>query len=79
MLSEPHAMTIHKSQDSQYDKVVVVLPPGSSPLLTRELLYTAVTRAAKRVTLLGPETTIRQAISRPVERATVLATRLWER
>ncbi len=73
-----HAMTIHKSQGSQYNEVVVVLPPGSSPLLTRELLYTAVTRAAKKVALLGPEDTIRQAINRPVERATGLGVRLWD-
>ena len=49
-----HAMTIHKSQGSEFDHVVVVLPPAGSRLATRELLYTAVTRARRRVTLVGP-------------------------
>ncbi|MBK7822911.1 MAG: ATP-binding domain-containing protein [Tessaracoccus sp.] len=49
-----HAMTIHKSQGSQFDRVSVVLPPPGSPLLTRELLYTAVTRAHEGVRLYGP-------------------------
>ena len=44
-----HAMTIHKSQGSQADEVVVLLPPPDSRLLTRELFYTAVTRAKDRV------------------------------
>ena len=44
-----HAMTIHKSQGSQADEVVVLLPPPDSRLLTRELFYTAITRAKDRV------------------------------
>ena len=40
-----HAMTVHRGQGSQFARVTVVLPPAESPLLTRELLYTAVTRA----------------------------------
>ena len=50
-----HAMTIHKSQGSQADEVTVLLPPADSRLLTRELLYTAVTRAKSRVRLIGDE------------------------
>lgn len=71
-----HAMTIHKSQGSQFDEVVVVLPGESSRLLTRELLYTAVTRARYRVRIVGTEEMIRQAIARSVQRASGLGVRL---
>ena len=73
-----HAMTIHKSQGSQFKEVVVALPAESSRLLTRELLYTAVTRASERVTLVGDETVIRHAINRSVARASGLGERLWQ-
>jgi len=71
------AMTIHKSQGSEYRHVVVSLPPSDSPILTRELLYTAVTRAKERVTVVGSETAIRAAIARPVARASGLGPFLW--
>jgi len=73
-----HALTIHKSQGSQFDEVVVVLPDAESPLLTRELLYTAVTRAQTRVWLIGSEAVVRSAITRSVPRASGLGTLLWE-
>ncbi len=72
-----HAMTIHKSQGSQFDAVVVVLPGDTSPLVTRELLYTAVTRATTRIHLVADEPIIRNAITRSVERASGLGSRLW--
>jgi len=72
-----HAMTIHKSQGSQFKEVVVVLPGESSRLLTRELLYTAVTRAQLRVRIVGSEDVVRQAIARSVQRASGLGVRLW--
>jgi exodeoxyribonuclease V alpha subunit len=72
-----HAMTIHKSQGSGFKEVVVALPVESSRLLTRELLYTAVTRASEEVTIVGEEAVIRQAIERSVERASGLGIRLW--
>ena len=50
-----HAMTIHKSQGSQFGTAAVLLPPPTSPILTRELLYTGVTRARERVILVGTE------------------------
>ncbi len=71
-----YAMTVHKSQGSEAAAVTVVLPPGDSPLLTRELLYTAVTRARQRVTVLGTEESIRAAVARKVQRASGLARRL---
>jgi len=72
-----HALTIHKSQGSQFDEVVVVLPRETSRLLTRELLYTAVTRASGRVTVVGDEAVVRQAVERSVQRASGLGVRLW--
>lgn len=72
-----YAMTIHKSQGSQFGQVVVVLPDEASPILTRELLYTAVTRAERGVTVVGTEAAVRAAVSRPVARASGLRGRLW--
>jgi exodeoxyribonuclease V alpha subunit len=73
-----HAMTIHKSQGSQFDEVVVVLPSETSRLLTRELLYTAVTRARNRVWVVGGEESVRAAVDRSVQRASGLGMRLWD-
>lgn len=73
-----HAMTIHKSQGSQATEVTVLLPPEDSRLLTRELLYTAVTRARKKVRLVGTAEQLRAAIERRAVRATGLARRLRE-
>ena len=71
------AMTIHKSQGSEFPSAVVSLPPAGSPILTRELLYTAVTRARDQLTVVGSETSIRSAVDRPVARASGLGARLW--
>jgi exodeoxyribonuclease V alpha subunit len=71
------AMTIHKSQGSEFFHAVVSLPAPGSPILTRELLYTAVTRAQERLTVIGSEATIREAVDRPVARASGLRDRLW--
>jgi exodeoxyribonuclease V alpha subunit len=70
-------MTIHKSQGSQFGTAAVLLPPPESPLLTRELLYTGVTRAQERLLLAGSEDSIRAAVTRPVARASGLRERLW--
>lgn len=67
-----HAMTIHRGQGSQFRRVSVVLPPASSPLLTRELLYTAVTRAQEFVRIVGTEAAVRAAVGRPIRRASGL-------
>jgi|HubBroStandDraft_1064217.scaffolds.fasta_scaffold16631_1 exodeoxyribonuclease V alpha subunit len=72
-----HAMTVHKSQGSQFLSVAVVLPPAGSPVLTRELLYTAVTRARRSVLIAGTEDALRTAIERPIARSSGLAARLW--
>jgi exodeoxyribonuclease V alpha subunit len=71
-----YAMTIHKSQGSQFDTAAVLLPDVDSRLLTRELLYTAVTRARSELILVGTEDAVRHAVARPVARASGLADRL---
>lgn len=71
-----HAMTIHKSQGSQADEVTVLLPSEDSRLLTRELFYTAVTRAKRKVRVVGSEAAVRAAIGRRAVRASGLAQRL---
>ena len=71
-----HAMTIHKSQGSQATEVTVLLPAEDSRLLTRELLYTAVTRARHKVRLIGSAEQVRAAIERRAVRATGLSRRL---
>ncbi len=71
-----HAMTIHKSQGSQAVEVTVLLPPADSRMLTRELLYTAVTRARTKVRVVGDEEQLRAAVARRAVRATGLSRRL---
>lgn len=71
-----HAMTIHKSQGSEFDHVVVVLPPEQSRLATRELLYTAVTRARRRVTLVGSRAAVLAALNSSERRISGLRQRL---
>jgi exodeoxyribonuclease V alpha subunit len=71
-----HAMTVHKSQGSEARVVTVILPPEDSPLLTRELFYTAVTRARESVRVVGTEDAVRAAVGREVQRASGLAARL---
>ena len=71
------AMTIHKSQGTEFDRVLLVLPEGDARVLTRELLYTGVTRARKRVDLWAGEAALRAALSRRIERVSGLRDALW--
>ncbi len=71
-----HAMTVHRSQGSQFRRVTFVLPEVDSPLSSRELLYTALTRAEQAVRLVGSEAELRAAIARPAARASGLRLRL---
>lgn len=68
----PLAMTVHKAQGSEAEAVTLILPEEPSPLLTREMLYTAVTRARRHLRLVGTEAAIRSAVGRPVVRASGL-------
>lgn len=71
-----YAMTVHKSQGSEYPTVVVVLPPATSPLAGRELLYTAVTRARESLVVVGSAAAVHACVGAPAERMTGLATAL---
>jgi exodeoxyribonuclease V alpha subunit len=72
-----HAMTIHKSQGSQFDTVVALLPDPTSKILTRELLYTAVTRAKSRLIVAATPAAITAAVERQVVRSSGLRDALW--
>ena len=73
-----YALTIHKSQGSEFDEILVILPDIPSPVLTRELIYTAITRAKKRVEIWGKEEIFQTAISTRIERTSGLRDALWE-
>lgn len=70
------AMTVHKSQGSEFDEIMLVLPEKTSAVLTRELLYTAVTRARSKLFIYGHCDMIREAIRKPVQRQSGLAEKL---
>lgn len=73
------AMTVHKSQGSQFERVALVLPAqAASPILTRELIYTGVTRAKWRVDWAGGREVLQQAVRRDVSRASGLDALLWQ-
>ena len=71
-----HAITIHKSQGSEYEHAIVVLPEHRSRIVTRELFYTAVTRAIKKVTIVSPRDVLEAAVRKPIRRATGLTKRM---
>ena len=75
-LETVHAMTVHRSQGSQFDRVSVSLPDLDSPLLTRELFYTALTRARRFVRVIGTAEQVVAAVLQPAARATGLRDRL---
>ena len=75
-LDHCYAMTIHKSQGSEFERLAVVLPPGEHPALTRELLYTALTRARKQVLLVGTREALEAGWKRSVPRLSGLLDRL---
>lgn len=72
-----YAMTVHKSQGSEYSTVVVVLPDTDSPILSRELLYTAITRARSKVIVLANEAQLRACIERRSIRQSGLRENFW--
>ncbi|MDO4412072.1 exodeoxyribonuclease V subunit alpha [Cutibacterium sp.] len=71
------AMTVHKAQGSQFTNVTVILPPPESPLLTRELFYTAITRAREHLTVVGTKESVERAIDRANDRRSGIQRR-WE-
>lgn len=73
------AMTVHKSQGSEFDRVLLLLPDQETPVLTRELIYTGATRARRSLEVWFSEPILRQAIARRVERTSGLRDLLWRR
>jgi exodeoxyribonuclease V alpha subunit len=71
-----YAMTVHKAQGSEFDSIAIVLPEKPIAVLTRELIYTAVSRSRTSVVIVGDESTLNQAIATRVERFSGLADRL---
>jgi exodeoxyribonuclease V alpha subunit len=69
-LAPAYALTVHKAQGSEYERVMVILPDRISPLLTREVIYTALTRARRGVVLVGARDKLTRAIERRLERTT---------
>ena len=72
------AMTVHKSQGSEFDRVLLILPDRDAPILTRELLYTGITRAKRSVELLAAEALFLTAVQRRIVRKSGLRERLWK-
>jgi exodeoxyribonuclease V alpha subunit len=75
-LTPAYAMTVHKAQGSEFDDVTLVLPDEDLPLLTRELVYTAITRARRSVLFVGKRDLLERAVARTVERSSGVADRL---
>ncbi len=71
-----YALTVHKAQGSEFDSIVLVLPDRASAVLSRELLYTAITRARQRVVILGAPSSLEAALARPLARSSGLGQRL---
>jgi exodeoxyribonuclease V alpha subunit len=72
------ALTVHKSQGSEFNEVLFILPDKMSEVLSRELLYTAVTRARNRIEIWGDEDIFCRAVEHRIERSSGLRDRLWK-
>ena len=72
-----YALTVHKSQGSELDRVLLILPDRDAPVLTRELIYTGITRAREQVEIWGKETIFCRAVSRRIQRSSGLREALW--
>ncbi len=66
--SDAYALSVHKAQGSEFDEVLLILPEEDAPLLTRELLYTALSRARQRVRIVGPKEVLLSALARRARR-----------
>ena len=72
-----YAITVHKSQGAEFDTVMLLLPDKDTPLLTRELIYTGITRAREKVIIYGKEEIFKAAVARGIERRSGLKEKLW--
>ena len=73
------AMTIHKSQGSEFGAVLLILPTEETPILTRELIYTGLTRARDRVEIWSPESILGAALAKRASRTSGLRDALWNK
>lgn len=73
-----YALTVHKSQGSEFDELLLILPDRDAPVLTRELIYTAITRARKGIEIWSDEELFIRAVSRRIERSSGLRETLWD-
>ena len=71
------AMTVHKSQGSEFENVIMILPEKDNPVLTRELIYTGITRARESLTIWGKKAVLKTAILRRIERSSGLREAFW--
>jgi exodeoxyribonuclease V alpha subunit len=72
-----YAMTVHKSQGSEFDRVLLILPDRDAPVLTRELLYTGLTRARQRVEIWGSREVFQNTVGKQIIRQSGLNEMLW--
>src|SRR5690606_10940473 len=72
------AMTVHKSQGSEFTQVCLLLPNQYQPLITRELIFSAITRAKKQVVMFASSNCWQQGLNARVERASGLRDILWD-
>jgi exodeoxyribonuclease V alpha subunit len=75
-LAVAYASTVHKAQGSELDQAALILPDADLPLSSRELIYTAVTRVRRSITVVGRRALLEHAVARPLERSSGLAERL---
>lgn len=73
-----YALTVHKSQGSEFEDLLLALPQKKSKVLSRELIYTAITRARTTITILGKKTVLRDSIDKRLHRSSGLENRLWD-
>lgn len=73
-----YTLTIHKSQGSEFDSVILLLPDSDSRLLSRELLYTGITRARNEVHIVGSEEVLKTAVTREIKRSSGLKHKIWK-
>src|SRR5699024_6406234 len=72
-----YALTIHKSQGSEFERLLLVLPSVPSKIVSRELIYTAITRARTEIKIAGTKRTIKNAVRQKIKRLSGLSEQLW--
>ena len=76
--SDAYALSVHKAQGSEFDELLLILPEEDAPLVTRELLYTALSRARQRVRIVGSKDVLLGALARRAERHSGLVSALGQ-